>query len=60
MEQVAHKCLAVSGAGWITADVYGDANVPGLIIVPGSMSDPHEWRGVASGITALAWQIVSI
>jgi pimeloyl-ACP methyl ester carboxylesterase len=52
MEQVAHKCLAVSGASWITVDVYGDADARRLIIVSGSMSDAHEWRGVASAITA--------
>lgn len=52
MKQVVQKRLVVSGGSWITVDLYGDANVPGLIIVPGSLSDAHEWRGVASAITA--------
>jgi len=52
MEQVAQKRLSVSGDSWVTVDVYGDTDIPGLIIVPGSLSDAREWRGVASAITA--------
>lgn len=32
--------------------MYGNADSPALIIVPGSLSDAHEWRNVASAITA--------
>jgi hypothetical protein len=52
MEQTVQKRLAVSGRSWVTVDVYGDPDAPGVIIVPGSMSDAHEWRNVAGAITA--------
>jgi len=58
MEQVVQKRLSVSGGSWITIDAYGNAAVPGLVIVPGSFSDAREWRGVASAITA--WPSVTV
>jgi len=58
MEQVAQKRLSVSGGSWVTVDAYGNAAVPGLVIVPGSLSDAREWRRVASAITA--WPSVTV
>ena len=52
MDRAAQRRLAVSNGSWVTVDVYGDAEASGLIIVPGSMSDAHEWRSVAGAITA--------
>ena len=52
MEQVVQSRLEVSGKSWITVDVYGDADAPGIVIVPGSFSDANEWRNLASAITA--------
>ena len=58
MEQVVETRLAASGGSWITVEMYGDADAPSLIIVPGSLSDAREWRNVASAITA--WPCVVV
>ncbi len=39
-------------------DVYGDPGTPGLVIIPGVMSDAASWRNVALSVDA--WQSVSV
>ncbi|MER7555854.1 alpha/beta hydrolase [Nocardioides sp. NPDC126508] len=46
-----------TGDSWVTVDVYGDGG-PGLLMVPGVMSDAAGWRHVARAMTA--WPSVSI
>ncbi len=58
MERTTRKKLPVGGDSWVTVDVYGDPGAPGLVIVPGAMSDAHAWRRVASAITA--WPSVAV
>ncbi|WP_037677311.1 alpha/beta fold hydrolase [Streptomyces griseus] len=52
MEQTIQKRLSVGGGSWITVDVYGEPDAPGLVVVPGVMSDAHTWRHVAGAIDA--------
>ncbi|MEU6868988.1 alpha/beta hydrolase [Streptomyces sp. NPDC046876] len=52
MERTIQKKIAVSGGSWVTADVYGEPDAPGLVVVPGVMSDAHTWRHVAGAIAA--------
>lgn len=58
MKQRTEKRLPVSGGSWITVDVYGDENVPSLVIVPGAMADAQAWSSVADAITA--WPSVAV
>lgn len=58
MERTIQKTVAVSPDSWVTIDVYGDADAPGLVMVPGVMSDAHTWRHVAREIHA--WPSVSV
>ncbi|MFC9230108.1 alpha/beta fold hydrolase [Streptomyces decoyicus] len=39
-------------------DVYGDPDAPGLVVVPGAMSDAHGWRHVAPAVGA--WPSVTV
>ncbi|WP_217555210.1 alpha/beta fold hydrolase [Streptomyces sp. GbtcB6] len=52
MERTIQKKLAVSGGSWVMVDVYGEPDAPGLVVVPGVMSDAHTWRHVAGAIDA--------
>ncbi|WGP04847.1 alpha/beta hydrolase [Bacillus subtilis] len=52
MEQMIQKRIDRTDDGWIYVDGYGETTKPGLVIVPGVMSDAHSWRKVASEITA--------
>lgn len=52
MEQTIQKRLSVGGGSWVTVDVYGEPDAPGLVVVPGVMSDAHMWRRVADAIDA--------
>ncbi|MBC2875444.1 MULTISPECIES: alpha/beta fold hydrolase [Streptomyces] len=59
MEQTIQKRLPVGGGdSWVTIDVYGRADAPGLVVVPGAMSDARAWRDVARSIDA--WPSVSV
>lgn len=58
MEQTIQKKLSVSGGSWVTVDVYGEPDAPGLVVVPGVMSDAHAWRHVAGAIDA--WPSVAV
>ncbi|WP_371547128.1 alpha/beta fold hydrolase [Streptomyces sp. NBC_00554] len=52
MERTIQKRLPVGGDSWVTVDVYGERDAPGLVIVPGVMSDAHTWRRVVGAIAA--------
>lgn len=52
MEQTIQKKLSVGGGSWVTVDVYGEPTAPGLVLVPGAMSDAHAWRHVAQALSA--------
>ncbi|KOV93765.1 alpha/beta fold hydrolase [Streptomyces sp. NRRL B-3648] len=52
MERTIQKRLSVGGDSWVTVDVYGEPDTPGLVVVPGVMSDAHTWRDVAGAIDA--------
>ncbi|MFJ1749571.1 alpha/beta fold hydrolase [Streptomyces sp. NPDC088116] len=52
MERTIQKKLSVGGDSWVTVDVYGEPDAPGLVVVPGVMSDAHTWRRVAGAIHA--------
>ncbi|EMF01449.1 alpha/beta hydrolase [Streptomyces mobaraensis NBRC 13819 = DSM 40847] len=59
MEQTIQKKLPVGGGdSWVTIDVYGRADAPGLVVVPGAMSDAREWRHVAAAVEA--WPSVTV
>ncbi|MFG3552716.1 alpha/beta fold hydrolase [Streptomyces sp. NPDC047725] len=58
MEQTIRKRVPVSGGSWVTVDVHGDPGAPGLVVLPGVMSDAHAWRHVASAISA--WPSVMV
>ncbi|WP_031037339.1 alpha/beta fold hydrolase [Streptomyces sp. NRRL F-5650] len=52
MERTIQKKLPVGGESWVTVDVYGEPGAPGLVVVPGVMSDAHSWRRVAGAVDA--------
>ncbi|MFE6506527.1 alpha/beta fold hydrolase [Nocardioides sp. NPDC057767] len=58
MERTFQKTVPTAAGGSITVDVYGDGQSPGLLVVPGVMSDAHGWRHVARATTR--WPSVSI
>ncbi|MFI5623562.1 alpha/beta fold hydrolase [Nocardioides sp. NPDC051685] len=59
MEQTFQKSVSVGAGSWVTVDVYGDGgDGPGLLMVPGVMSDARGWRHVARATTA--WPAVTI
>lgn len=58
MEQTIQKRVPVGGSSWVTVDVYGDADLPGLVVVPGVMSDARAWRHVAAAIDG--WPSVAV
>ncbi|NNG35014.1 alpha/beta fold hydrolase [Nakamurella aerolata] len=52
MEQTIQNRLLRPDGSWVCLDGYGDTSGPGLVIVPGVMSDASGWRQVASSVTA--------
>ncbi|MFI0901095.1 alpha/beta fold hydrolase [Streptomyces sp. NPDC020983] len=58
MERAMQKTVAVSSDSWVTIDVYGEVDAPGLVMVPGVMSDAHAWRHIAREIHA--WPSVAV
>ncbi|MFC7328453.1 alpha/beta fold hydrolase [Marinactinospora rubrisoli] len=58
MERTIQKRLPVGEGSWVTVDVYGEPDAPGLVVVPGAMSDAHTWRHVARAIDA--WPSVAV
>lgn len=58
MERTIQKAVPVSDDSWVTVDVYGDADTPGLVMIPGVMSDADTWRHVAREIHA--WPSVAV
>ena len=58
MERTIQKKLSVGGSSWITVDVYGEPDAPGLVVVPGVMSAAYAWRRVAG--TVDAWPSVVV
>ena len=58
MEQTIQKELSVGGDSWVTVDVYGEPHAPGLVVVPGAMSDAYTWRHVATALDA--WPSVTV
>ncbi|WP_405842803.1 alpha/beta hydrolase [Streptomyces platensis] len=52
------KKWSAGGGSWVTADVYGEPDAPGLVVVPGAMSDAHAWRHVATAVDA--WPSVTV
>ena len=51
MERTIQKSLPVGGGSHLTVDVYGAPDGPGLVLVPGVMSDASTWRHVAGALT---------
>ena len=58
MERTFQKSVPTGAGRWVTVDVYGDGDRPGLLVVPGVMSDARGWRHVARAMTT--WPSVSI
>lgn len=58
MERSIQKILPVGKHSRVTVDIYGDPDTPGLVILPGVMSDAHAWRHVAQAIDA--WPSVAV
>ncbi|MFJ2555933.1 MULTISPECIES: alpha/beta fold hydrolase [unclassified Streptomyces] len=58
MERTIQKKLSVGGGSWVTVDVYGEPDAPGLVVIPGVMSDAHTWRRVAGAVDA--WPSVMV
>ncbi|MEU5282708.1 alpha/beta hydrolase [Streptomyces sp. NPDC020755] len=58
MEQSIRKRFSVAGGSWVTVDVYGEPDAPGLVVVPGAMSDALGWRTVATAVDA--WPSVAV
>ncbi|MEU5460799.1 alpha/beta fold hydrolase [Streptomyces althioticus] len=58
MEQTFQKQVPVGGGSWVTVEVHGDPGAPGLVVLPGVMSDARAWRRVASAVRA--WPSVAV
>ncbi|MEV7638677.1 alpha/beta hydrolase [Streptomyces rubiginosohelvolus] len=58
MERTIQKKFPVGGGSWVTVDVYGEPDTPGLVVVPGAMSDALGWRAVATAVDA--WPSVAV
>lgn len=58
MERTFQKSIITGDGASITVDVYGDAGSPGLLVLPGVMSDAWGWRHVARATTT--WPSVAI
>lgn len=57
MERSFQKSVS-AGDNFVTVDVYGEGDRPGLLVVPGVMSDARGWRHVARATTA--WPSVTV
>ncbi|MFK0072958.1 alpha/beta fold hydrolase [Arthrobacter woluwensis] len=58
MERTIQKAVKRDDGSWVTVDVYGDPVAPGLVMVPGVMSDARSWSAVAREVTA--WPSVAV
>ncbi|MDV8075227.1 alpha/beta hydrolase [Rhodococcus sp. IEGM 1370] len=58
MERTIQKSVPVSGGSWVNVDVYGNPDLPGLLILPGVMSDARSWAAVARSVNA--WPSVTV
>lgn len=58
MEQTIQKSVPRPDGSWLSIDTYGDPTAPGLLVVPGVMSDARSWRHVALAMEG--WPSVSI
>lgn len=58
MERTIQKSVPVSGGSWVNVDDYGNPDLPGLLILPGVMSDAQSWSSVARSVKA--WPSVSV
>ncbi|WP_416961984.1 alpha/beta fold hydrolase [Streptomyces sp. Agncl-13] len=58
MERTIQKRMPVGRGSWVTVDVYGDPDAPGLVVVPGVMSDAYAWSRVAVAVDA--WPSVAV
>jgi pimeloyl-ACP methyl ester carboxylesterase len=58
MERTLQKQVAVSDGSWVVVELYGEPGAPGLVVVPGVMSDAHGWRHVVRATTA--WPSVAV
>jgi pimeloyl-ACP methyl ester carboxylesterase len=58
MERTIQKSVRRTDGSWLSIDTYGDPTVPGLLVVPGVMSDARSWRHVA--LAMKAWPSISI
>ncbi|MER6602064.1 alpha/beta fold hydrolase [Streptomyces parvus] len=58
MERTIQKRFPVGDGSWVTVDVYGEPDAPGLVVVPGAMSDALGWRAVATAVGA--WPSVAV
>ncbi|WP_031520945.1 alpha/beta fold hydrolase [Streptomyces sp. NRRL F-5123] len=52
MEHAIRHRVPVSGGSWVTVDVFGEPGAPGLLVLPGVMSDAHGWRDVVRALSA--------
>lgn len=57
MKLARQKSIPTEGS-WITIETYGDPDVPGLVMVPGVMSDARAWEQVASAVNF--WPSVTV
>ncbi|OZD01203.1 alpha/beta hydrolase [Rhodococcus sp. 06-235-1A] len=58
MERTIQKSVSVSGGSWVNVDIYGNPNLPGLLILPGVMSNARSWAAVARSVKA--WPSVTV
>lgn len=47
-----------TGTGTVAVDVYGDADAPAAVVVPGALSDARAWRHVAARLRS--WGAVAV
>ncbi|GAB6902680.1 alpha/beta fold hydrolase [Kineosporia succinea] len=57
MEQLIQKQVAVPGS-WIGVDVYGEADGPAIMVIPGAMADASGWARVARNLGP--WATVAV
>lgn len=58
MEQTIQKRVRLRDGASVTVDVYGEADGPAIVIVPGALSDARAWQYVAR--TLVAWPTVAV
>ncbi len=57
MERSTQKQVDVPD-GWLSVDVYGEADGPAIVVIPGVMADAQGWAAVAQHLTG--WQTVAV